>query len=66
MGNHSDWHKIDNNFVNEKNLHENLLYIDSIENSNEALALGQIQIYKFNYDPYEYVMKHRRIFFPDD
>jgi hypothetical protein len=66
MGNSEDWVNVDNCFKNEKDLLENLIPIEDGHNPNEMLGLGRFKIYRFKTEPYEMIMKHVRIFAPDN
>jgi hypothetical protein len=43
-----------------------LIPIDDAENPNEMLNLGRFKIYRFRSEPYEMLMKHVRVFAPDN
>lgn len=66
MGNSEDWVKVDSCFKSEQELLQSLIPIDDGENSNEMLSLGRFKIYRFKSEPYEMLMKHVRIFAPDN
>ena len=66
MGNTENWVTADNSFPTEQQLLANLIPIDDGEMHNEVLALGRFKIYRFRTEPYEIVIKHVRIFTPNN
>ena len=66
MGNTEDWVTSDSSFKNESDLLSSIIPLEDGENSNEMLGLGRFKIYRFKTEPYEMIMKHVRIFSPDN
>lgn len=56
----------DRSFSSERDLLANLLAIEDGESLNEMLSMGRFKIYRFRSEPYEIVMKHVRVFTPDN
>ena len=66
MGNSEDWVSVASCFKSEHELLQSLIPIDDGENPNEMLNLGRFKIYRFRSEPYEMLMKHVRVFAPDN